>query len=78
MKLLIQQGQNVAGVFDLLQANRKAVLLTNIVIDSKERKDTFIELIYTYTTGAGNIYTGTCYGYTLTINNADLVTLTQN
>lgn len=64
-------GQTVAGVYDLLKANRKAVLLTNIVIGGTEYKDTFVEL-------SGATYTGTCYGHTLTITSADLVTFTQN
>ena len=64
-------GQTVAGIYDLLKANRKAVLLTNIVIGGTKYRDTFIEL-------KGATFTGTCYGYTLTITNADLVTFTQN
>lgn len=64
-------GQTVAGVYDLLKANRKAVLLTNIVIGGTEYKDTFVEL-------SGATYTGTCYGHTLTITSSDLVTFTQN
>lgn len=63
-------GQTIAGIYDLLEANRKAVLLTNIVIGGTEYKDTFIEL-------SGATFTGTCYGHTLTITSADLVTFTQ-
>lgn len=63
-------GQTVAGIYDLLEANRKVVLLTNIRIDGTEHKDTFIEL-------AKRPFTGTCYGYTLTITSANLVTFTK-
>lgn len=64
-------GQTVAGVYDLLEANQKVVLLTNIVIGGTPYKDTFIEL-------DKRPFTGTCYGYTLKITSADLVTFTKN
>lgn len=63
-------GQTIAGIYHLLDANQKVVLLTNIVIDGTPYRDTFIEL-------KGGTITGTCYGYTLTITGADLVTFTK-
>ena len=61
-------GQKIEGAYDLLEGTRKVTLLTNIVIDETEYKDTFVEL-----TG-GASFTGTVYGKTLTITSADLVT----
>ena len=70
-------GQTVAGVYDLLKANRKAVLLTNIVIGGAEYRDTFIELKAGNTPSDGSIYTGSCYGHALVISNKDLVKFTK-
>lgn len=64
------KGQTVAGLYDLLENNRRVVLLTNIVIDGTEYRDTFIEL-------SKRPFTGTCYGYTLTITTNNLVTFTK-
>ena len=65
-------GQTVAGIYDLLEANRKVVLLTNIVIDGIEYKDTFVELKAETTA-----ITGTCYGYKLAIAMTNKVTFTK-
>ena len=70
-------GQTVAGIYDLLNANRKVVLLTNIVIDGAWHRDTFVELKAGNTPSDGNIYTGSCYGHALVISNKDLVKFTK-
>ena len=61
-------GQKIEGAYDLLEGTRKVTLLTNIVIDDTEYKDTFVEF-----TGGAN-FTGEVYGKTITITSADLVT----
>lgn len=65
-------GQTVAGIYALLEANQKVVLLTNIVINGFVYKDTFIELEKPAVS-----FNGTCYGYKLTITKQDLVTFTK-
>lgn len=61
-------GQKIDGAYDLLEGTRKVTLLTNIVIDGTEYKDSFVEL------KGGVNFTGEVYGKTITITSADLVT----
>lgn len=66
VKFVNNTAQKIKGSYGALQSTKRVTLLSNIVIDGTEYKDTFIEL-------KGSTFTGTCYGYTLTIDNQDNV-----
>lgn len=71
INLVTGTASTITGVYDAIKSNyRKAILISGIVIDGVEKADAFVEL----TINASN-YVGSLYGKTLTITNADKVTV---
>lgn len=61
-------GVTITGIHDLLKANRKVVLLQNIVVDNIKYRDLFLSM-----RSSGADYEAAVYGFTMTITSADLV-----
>ena len=72
-KLTVGTGTKIDGVYDKIKSTRKAILISGLNVGGTEYHDTFVEL-----TVSGTNYTGTIYGKTITISNADLVTVSEN
>lgn len=71
INLVTGTASTITGVYDAIKSNyRKAILISGIVIDGVEKADAFVEL----TVNTSN-YVGSLYGKTLTITNADKVTV---
>lgn len=70
--LTVGTGVTFNGIYGQIGATRKAILVTGINIADTEYHDTFVDF-----TVSGTSYTGTIYGKTITITNADLVTITE-
>lgn len=70
--ITIDVGMLYDGIYDTLEATKKAILVTGIVIDDKEYNDTFIDLHV-----EGSMYVGTIYGKNITIQDTDVVTITE-
>lgn len=56
-------------IYDEVEATKKPILLSNIVIDDTEYKDTYV----TVTLNESD-FKASVYGYTVTINSNDVVT----
>lgn len=63
--------KSVPGIYALIDGTRKAILLTNVQIDGAEYHDAFVAL-------AGSPYTGSLYGYDISITSDDNVTFTNH
>ena len=72
-KLTVGTGTKIDGVYDKIKSTRKAILISGLNVGGTEYHDTFVEL-----TVSGTNYTGTIYGKTITISNADLVTVSAS
>ena len=72
-KLTVGTGTKIDGVYDKIKSTRKAILISGLNVGGTEYHDTFVEL-----TVSGTNYTGTIYGKTITISNADLVTVNES
>lgn len=72
-KLTLGTGTKIDGVYDKIKSTRKAILISGLNVGGTEYHDTFVEL-----TVSGTNYTGTIYGKTITISNADLVTISAS
>ena len=73
IKLTVGTGTKIDGVYDKIKSTRKAILISGLNVGGTEYHDTFVEL-----TVSGTNYTGTIYGKTITISNADLVTVSAS
>ena len=61
----------IAGIYDSIEGSyRKPLLLSGLTIDGIERND-----VYAPATVSGNNFVFTAYGKTITITNADAVTV---
>lgn len=71
-------GMVVDGIYDRIESTRKPIRLCNLVVDDKEMHD--LDVVFLGV--SGSTYTAlTIIGetkYTLTINDIDVVTLTQS
>ena len=63
-------GTTIKGVFDTIKGTRKAILVSGYNLGGTKYHDTFVDF-----TVSGSDYVGTIYGKTITISNADLVTI---
>lgn len=70
IKLKVGTGTTIDGVYNKIKSTRKAILISGLNVGGTEYHDTFVEL-----TVSGTNFTGTIYGKTITISNADLVTI---
>ena len=70
INLKVGTGTTIDGVYNKIKSTRKAILISGLNVGGTEYHDTFVEL-----TVNGTNYTGTIYGKTITISNADLVTI---
>ena len=70
---VLHEFQTIDGVYDKIKSTRKAILISGLNVGGTEYHDTFVEL-----TVSGTNYTGTIYGKTITISNADLVTVSAS
>lgn len=68
----LNTGQTIKGVYDQLESTRKAILLSGLNVGGTEYHDIFPSLKV-----SGTDYTLDCYGYTITITDDDLVTITN-
>ena len=70
INLKVGTGTTIDGVYNKIKSTRKAILISGLNVGGTEYHDTFVEL-----TVSGTNSTGTIYGKTITISNADLVTI---
>ena len=68
--LKVGTGTKIDGVYNKIKSTRKAIFISGLNVGGTEYHDTFVEL-----TVSGTNFTGTIYGKTITISNADLVTI---
>lgn len=61
----------VSGAYALIEGTRKPIRLNNVVVGGTEYHDAFCE----FTVSESN-FTGTTYGYTVTVTQDDAVTFT--
>lgn len=60
------------GIYDIIESTRKPILLSGIHIDDKEFHDSYANFSV-----SGTNFVATVYGYTITIEDTDVVTITQ-
>lgn len=65
-------GMVYEGTYDKIEGTRKAILISGLNVGGTEYHDTFVEL-----TVNGSNYEGTIYGKSITISDADVVTVTN-
>lgn len=65
-------GMVYEGVYDKIDGTRKAILISGLNVGGTEYHDTFVEL----TVNVSN-YEGAIYGKSITISDADVVTVTN-
>lgn len=65
-------GMVYEGIYEKIEGNRKAILISGLNVEGTEYHDTFVELAV-----SGSNYEGTIYGKTITISDVDVVTVTN-
>lgn len=62
----------IDGLYSLIESTNKTILVSGIVIDGVEYNDTFVEF-----TEDGSNYVGTMYGKTITIQDNNVINITE-
>lgn len=71
VNILTDGGATIAGIYESIEGSyRKAILVSGVVIDGVEQRDTFVDPV-----PAENNFSFTAYGKTFTITNEEKVTI---